>query len=143
MSKEPQTQQRKPTQKRQQRQILLLFLAATVLWGVFERWQVDIQASPLAKAQSANDLKKTEAQVRAEMLSISNQLGLTCIDCHNTNNFASDEKRLFKVAAEHIKITEILKERGFDGKRGPEASCYMCHRGEIKPPYLDPKAEKK
>lgn len=122
---------------------MLIFIAATAVLAVIEKLHFDISSSPTAFAQSAQDLKKSEAQIRVEMLTISKQLGLTCLDCHNSSNFASDEKKNFKVAQEHIKITEMLKERGFDGKRGPEASCYMCHRGELKPPYLDSKTEKK
>lgn len=121
----------------------MFFISLTAIVALFDSWKLELLPYSSAQAQSAQELKKSEEQVRHEMLTISNQLGLTCIDCHNTSNFASDEKKNFKISQEHIKITQMLKENGFDGKRGPEASCYMCHRGELKPAYLDPKVEKK
>lgn len=136
----PQTSKKNPTQKRF---LLLFFIGLTALAALIESRSIELLPYSSANAQSAVDLKKSEEQVRAEMIKISEELGLTCLDCHNTNNFTSDEKRNFKIAQEHIKITEMLRQNGFDGKLGPEASCYMCHRGVLKPPYLDPKSQKK
>ncbi len=96
-----------------------------------------------AHAQTASKIKTEEEIVRENMIVISRQLGVTCTTCHNPSNFKGDGKMEFKVAKEHMKITQMLIDNGMDGKRGPKASCYMCHRGQIKPVYKEPISEKK
>lgn len=93
----------------------------------------------LAFAQSAVKVKSEEELMRENMLSISKQLGVTCNSCHISENFRSDKKMEFKIAKEHMKITQLLIDSGMDGKLGPKATCYMCHRGEAKPKYQEPK----
>lgn len=91
-----------------------------------------------AKAQSPKSIKTEEEVVRENMLSISRQLGVTCNVCHSSENFKSDKKVQFKIAKEHIRITQLLIDSGMDGKKGPKASCFMCHRGELNPPFKTP-----
>lgn len=87
-----------------------------------------------AFAQSPQKLKSQEEEIRQSMITISRQLGVTCSKCHNTENFKSDEKVPFKVAKEHLKLTQLLIDNGMDGKNGTQkADCYMCHRGQLKP----------
>ncbi|WP_413288359.1 photosynthetic reaction center cytochrome c subunit family protein [Bdellovibrio sp. HCB337] len=93
--------------------------------------------SPKGYSESASTLKTNEDKVRQEMVVISRQLGVTCTECHNIQNFASDEKKTFKVAKDHMRITETLRGSGFDGKKGPEASCFMCHQGKLRPEYKE------
>lgn len=93
--------------------------------------------SPKGHTESASKIKTNEDQVRQEMIVISRQLGVTCAECHNIQNFASDEKKTFKVAKEHLRIVETLRGKGFDGKKGPEATCYMCHQGELHPEFKE------
>ncbi|MBX3041075.1 MAG: hypothetical protein KF789_10255 [Bdellovibrionaceae bacterium] len=95
--------------------------------------------SPAAKTQSARDLKTSEEQIRKEMLQITKELGTTCTECHNVNDFKSAAKPSFGIAAKHMKLVAAMKANGFDGKNGPEANCYMCHRAELKPPAAMPK----
>lgn len=97
---------------------------------------------PKAHAQSAQAVKAQEEEMRQAMIVMSRQLGVTCTVCHNTENFKSDEKMPFKVAKDHIKLTQLLIDNGMDGKSGhPKADCFMCHRGALSPDYrekLDP-----
>jgi hypothetical protein len=88
--------------------------------------------------QTPAQVKAEEEQIREMMVSMSRQLGVTCTVCHNPQNFKSDKLPAFKVAKEHMKITQGLIDMGMDGKRGPKASCYMCHRGELKPKFEEP-----
>ncbi|MNK38582.1 Photosynthetic reaction centre cytochrome C subunit [compost metagenome] len=97
---------------------------------------------PQAHTESVTKFVTKEDQIRDEMVKISRELGVTCAECHNVNNFTEAKKATFKVSREHMKITQLLKERGFDGKKGPEASCYMCHRGKLKPDYKEPLSAK-
>ncbi|MBS1970877.1 MAG: hypothetical protein JSU04_11245 [Bdellovibrionales bacterium] len=93
--------------------------------------------SPKGYTESASKIKTSEDKVRQDMIVISRQLGVTCSECHNVQNFTSDEKKSFKVAKDHMRIVETLRTSGFDGKKGPEASCYMCHQGELRPDYKE------
>ena len=90
-----------------------------------------------AKADSAQSLKLKEEEIRQNMIVISRQLGITCTECHNMKKLSDDSLKNFQVAREHMKVVEILKANGMDGKKGPEASCYMCHRGQLKIPYKE------
>lgn len=94
--------------------------------------------SPKGYSESASQIKTNENKIRQDMIVISRQLGVTCTECHNVQNFASDEKKSFKVAKDHMRITETLRSSGFDGKKGPEVSCYMCHQGKLRPEYKEP-----
>lgn len=91
-------------------------------------------------AQTPAQVKSEEDQMRETMISMSRQLGVTCTTCHNPDNFRSDKKMEFRVAKEHMKITQGLIDLGMDGRKGPKATCYMCHRGELKPKYQEPPA---
>lgn len=93
--------------------------------------------SPKAHTESASKLKSKEEKIRDEMLVMSRQLGVTCSECHNVQNFPSDEKKAFKVAKDHLRIVETLRDAGFDGKKGPEASCFMCHQGTLRPKFQE------
>lgn len=91
--------------------------------------------SPALLAESAEQLKINEQATREQMLSISKQLGVTCTECHFPSNFKDSTKKSYKISLEHMKITHLLQENGFDGKRGPEVSCFMCHQGKLTPTY--------
>lgn len=83
-----------------------------------------------------------EEQIREQMITISRELGVTCTECHKVNNFTDGSKKSYKVSLEHMKLTQMLKENGMDGKKGPVATCYMCHRGKVMPDYKEPQAKK-
>jgi cytochrome c556 len=92
-----------------------------------------ISVASISWAQTPDKIKKSEDDVRQEMIKISRQVGVTCTECHSTKNFKANEKPNFKIALAHMKMTEVLKQNGFSGKNGEvEASCYMCHRGQLK-----------
>lgn len=93
--------------------------------------------SPKGHTESASKIKTNETKVRQDMIVMARQLGVTCAECHNVQNFASDEKKTFKVAKDHMRIVETLRANGFDGKKGPEATCYMCHQGDLHPEYKE------
>lgn len=96
-----------------------------------------LQTSLPLHAQSASKLKLQEQEIRQNMIVISRQLGVTCTSCHKTDNFKSNELSNFKVAQEHMKITQLLIDSGFNGDKAPKADCYMCHRGKLKPDYIE------
>lgn len=93
-------------------------------------------------AQSVTQFVTTEEKIREEMITISRELGVTCTECHKVQNFKDDSKKTFKVSKEHMKLTQMLRENGFDGKKGPQATCYMCHRGKLVPDFKEPLSSK-
>ena len=99
-------------------------------------------ARPVLHAQSVTQFVSDEDKIRQQMITISRELGVTCTECHKVTNFKDDSKKTFKVGKEHMKLTQMLKEKGLDGKKGPEATCYMCHRGKLMPDYKEPASAK-
>lgn len=93
-----------------------------------------IQISWFSGAQTPEKIKSNEDAIREQMILISKQLGVTCNHCHNTDNFRSDKMPTFKVALEHMKLTQLLIDNGLNGRTAQKADCYMCHRGQAKPP---------
>ncbi len=85
-----------------------------------------------AKTESAEIFKKEQEIVRIQMVQLSRELGVTCTECHSSKNWKDGSKYNFKIAREHMKTVEILRSSGFNGKKSPEASCFMCHQGKLK-----------
>lgn len=109
---------------------LILSLGLVLAWG------------PTAHSESVATFVSKEEEIREQMITISRELGVTCTECHKVSNFADGSKKSFKVGKEHMKLTQMLKENGLDGKKGPAATCYMCHRGKLMPDYKEPTANK-
>lgn len=118
---------------------ILLSIGALALPILLIAPNVDVTFSwPQAHAQSAKKVKSQDEEMRQSMIVMSRQLGVTCTTCHNTENFKSEEKVPFKVAKEHVKLTQLLIDNGMDGKNShPKADCYMCHRGTLRPDYRE------
>lgn len=93
-------------------------------------------------SQSVTSFVSEEERIREQMITISRELGVTCTECHKVTNFADGSKKTFKVSLDHMKLTQMLKQNGMDGKKGPEATCYMCHRGKLMPDYKEPASKK-
>lgn len=87
--------------------------------------------------------KSLENDTRERMMNWSRQLGVTCIHCHNLDNFKDDTKLTFKVANKHFQMVKVLQNEVFnDRDKGNElkvkVDCYMCHRGKDIPAYQEP-----
>ena len=95
--------------------------------------------APQSLSQSPQKIKSDTVEYREMMAKITRQLGVTCTTCHNTNNFQDASKHEFVVAKNHLKIVQVLIDAGMNGTNGnPQADCYMCHRGVLKPNYKEP-----
>lgn len=105
----------------QKKSLLILLTVSTFLvWA------------PIVMGQSSQDFKTEQEVVRIQMVQLSRELGVTCTECHSQKNWKDDAKPSFKTAAKHLKVVEVLKQNGMDGKSGPEASCFTCHQGRLK-----------
>ncbi len=56
-------------------------------------------------------------------------LGVKCDFCHNTDNFASDEKIQKRTARVMIKMVANIDKNYLDGPRMEKVTCFTCHRG--------------
>jgi hypothetical protein len=71
-------------------------------------------------------------------LGYSRSLGVSCGHCHNTDDFASDEKKEKDIAREMSSMTGTINNqllKNIPGLAGTNAivNCTTCHRGQIKP----------
>ena len=82
-----------------------------------------------------------EIQTRDYMIEVSRQLGVTCNYCHDVKNFRLNDMKTWKKSKEHMRIVELLNNRGF--VNGPKADCYLCHRGKAVPDFKEPTAAAK
>lgn len=101
-----------------------------------------IADSTYVYAKTVQNFVTTEEKIREEMIQLSREIGVTCNECHSLQNFKDTQKKSYQIGKEHMKITQLLRERGFDGKKGPQATCFMCHRGKLKPDYIEPASAK-
>lgn len=114
-------------------------------------WPVGAQtAAPQTKVETAGEIFKNikvlsdmpADQLGRVMNIISASLGVKCNFCHNTENFASDEKRSKQTARNMIKMTFDINKNAFNGR--PQVSCNTCHNGHEQPtnaPNLHPEPE--
>jgi len=68
-------------------------------------------------------------------------LGVSCGHCHNTDDFASDEKDKKEISREMVKLGNMISGQlktipGLSER--PIVNCITCHRGELKPAYRMP-----
>jgi hypothetical protein len=65
-------------------------------------------------------------------------LGVRCSHCHDTQNFASDDKSEKRVAREMSNMVRDINEKYLKAIPGlksekPVVNCTTCHRGQVKP----------
>lgn len=70
-------------------------------------------------------------------IAYSQSLGVSCGHCHNTKDFASEEKQEKQIAREMWAMTAQTREllnnvKGLKSEK-PTINCTTCHRGQLKP----------
>src|SRR3954468_21717919 len=111
------------------------------------RWTVDAQTAKVETAGEKFKNIKVLNDMPADQLGrvmniMAASLGEKCSFCHNTENFASDEKRNKQTARKMISMTFEINKANFNGR--PQVSCNTCHNGHEQPtaaPNLWPTAE--
>ncbi len=71
-------------------------------------------------------------------MAFNNSLGVSCDHCHNTNNWASNEKPTKKIARDMWGMVGKINRdllAGIEGLQGemPIVNCTTCHRGDVIP----------
>ena len=77
----------------------------------------------------------TKDELKRYMKRITKSLGTKCDHCHRTDirDYASDEIREKRVARDMMQMVERINRENFTWNDAPEATCFMCHRGELEP----------
>jgi hypothetical protein len=71
------------------------------------------------------------------MEGFSHALGTNCKKCHDTENFASDDKKEKNIARDMVRMTQDINEKyikpmpGMDS--GSHVGCFTCHHGQSNP----------
>lgn len=68
-------------------------------------------------------------------------LGVSCGHCHDTNDFANDEKQKKEISRQMVEMGNIIgqKLKTIKGlSERPIVNCITCHRGELKPAFRMP-----
>lgn len=60
-------------------------------------------------------------------------LGVKCDFCHNTDNFASDEKIQKRTARVMINMVRNIDQNYLTGPQTEKVTCFTCHRGASVP----------
>ncbi|MGO9480642.1 MAG: c-type cytochrome [Candidatus Kryptoniota bacterium] len=72
-------------------------------------------------------------QLMNVMRGFTEALGVKCEFCHNTDNFASDEKIQKRTARVMIKMAANIDENYLVGPQIEKVTCFTCHRGSSVP----------
>ena len=98
-----------------------------------EKWPAD------SVFKNIKMLKKLPAERLLGIMNMgwSRSLGVSCNHCHNTDDWASEEKKEKEMTREMAKMTgqinnELLKNIKLNNVR-PNVNCTTCHRGQKKP----------
>jgi hypothetical protein len=79
------------------------------------------------------------------MRGVSAALGTNCKKCHDTENFASDDKDDKKIARSMIQMTKAINDQYLKTMPGLDqdaaVSCYTCHHGKSHPASKPESAE--
>jgi hypothetical protein len=79
----------------------------------------------------------TVKQLMDSMEGFSHALGTNCKKCHDTENFASDDKEEKTAARGMVTMTRDINDKylktmpGLD--KGAHAGCFTCHHGQVNP----------
>ena len=81
----------------------------------------------------------TKSELLETMKLVTKSLGVKCDFCHRTDvrDYASDEIEKKVIAREMMRMVQMINGQHFTWNGAPEATCFMCHRGE-RTPRLEP-----
>lgn len=93
------------------------------------------QQSQPAFAKNLQVLKfvKSKDELKGWMKMIKNSLGVDCDFCHNTDDFASDEKPEKRKGRMMLKMLVQIQQDYFAYPNAKEPTCYTCHHGQKEP----------
>jgi len=117
---------------------ILIVVGMTGLFFHHSQVYADSQ-SQTAFAKNLQVLKfvKSKQELKSWMNMIKTSLGVDCDYCHNTDNFASDEKPTKRKARMMLKMLVQIRADYFAYPDAKQPTCYTCHQGH-KEPTIEP-----
>lgn len=76
---------------------------------------------------------ESKKEMKAYMETISSDLGVKCVFCHNMNDKSSDEKKHKQIARKMMKMTGNINSDYFSWEGAKGVSCWTCHQGNKEP----------
>jgi hypothetical protein len=128
--------------------LTVILLAVPVFAFLFiDHWTVGAQTQKVETAGEKFKNIKVLNDMPADQLGrvmgiMAASLNVKCSFCHNTDDYASDEKKTKQTARNMIKMTFDINKNAFNGR--PQVSCNTCHNGHEEPtntPNLHPEPE--
>jgi hypothetical protein len=108
-----------------------LLLALPLLCGALFLVAAEKDAGTGYELQNVHvmDKKMRLADARRYMTTFNEALGVTCRDCHDLRDFASDDNELKLTAREMMRMTKEINEKWFAEAGGEVVTCLTCHGG--------------
>ncbi len=91
------------------------------------------QKPKFAKNLQVLTFLKSKEELKGWMHMIKTSLGVDCDYCHNTDDFASDQKPPKRIARNMIKMLLQVRQDYFSFPNAEQPTCYTCHQGHKKP----------
>ena len=118
----------------------LLIVSTMIVVGVagFLLRRGQVYADPQSQPSFAKNLQvlkfvKSKEELKGWMRMIKTSLGVDCDFCHNTDNFASDEKPEKRKARMMLKMLVQIRSDYFTYPDAKQPTCYTCHQGHKEP----------
>jgi hypothetical protein len=117
--------------------VAVLILVAVGLSGIILQRDT-VFASQQSEPSFAKNLQvlkfvKSKAELKGWMQMIKTSLGVDCDYCHNTDNFASDEKPTKRKARMMLRMLVQIRQDYFSYPDAKLPTCYTCHQGNKEP----------
>ena len=89
--------------------------------------------SAFAKNLQVLKFVKSKQELKGWMHMIKTSLGVDCDYCHNTDDFASDEKPTKRKARMMLRMLVQIRADYFSYPDAKQPTCYTCHQGNKEP----------
>jgi|YelNatPaOPRAMG01_1025707.scaffolds.fasta_scaffold05286_4 hypothetical protein len=112
--------------------VFILFGVGNLL--IHNRVFANSQTEPtFAKNLQVLKFVKSKEELKVWMRMIKTSLGVDCDYCHNTDNFASDEKPAKRKARMMLRMLIQIRQDYFSYPDAKQPTCYTCHQGHKEP----------
>lgn len=114
-----------------------VLIAVLMFFGVALYTIASCQTNKPKNLKVLRDKDMTRAEMKEYMRNFTLSLGVECEYCHNTDDYASDEKKEKDISRDMIKLVYMLNDTYFKNAK-EEINCYSCHRGQVQTKNIPP-----
>lgn len=116
---------------------IAVFLFIFLVMGLSFYTMVSCQTNKPKNLKVIKDTDMSTEEMKEFMRNFTLSLGVECEYCHNTDDYASDEKKEKDIARDMIKMMYALNDSYFKNAK-EEINCYTCHRGQVQTKTFPP-----